>query len=247
LHANLPALTVSVLLDVTRLDPTAPPLAPVRSLETEVDPELLALPAPPRGQRLVAMVLMAAVVGLALGLMSSVRSDLSYALKPDRAEFLGDAVQLDPATLPSNAYVRVRGTPMLSGMVRFETGLWGKKQVVFPLAGQRHVFVQVSAATLEDPRSAARTEFAGRMITLGELGGRFRVVREYLAQHMGLPVTAQTFLIIADDPPRTHVWALMFAGFCLAVVVLNAWLFSRWFKPLRRSAAPALDSPEALQ
>lgn len=221
---------------MTRLDPTAPPLAPAVGLETEADPELLALPAPPRGQRLVAMVLMAAVVGLALGLMSSVRSDLAYALQPDRALFLGDAVQLDPATLPSNAYVRVRGTPMLSGMVHFETGLWGSPQVVFPLAGQRHVFVQVSAQALSDPRTAARTEFAGRMITLGELGGRFRVVREFLARHMGLPVTGQTFLIIADDPPGTHVWALLFAAFCLGVVGLNAWLFSRWFRPLRRGS-----------
>ncbi|HET6337272.1 MAG TPA: hypothetical protein VFG30_28800, partial [Polyangiales bacterium] len=63
-----------------------------------------------------AMVLMAAVVGLALGLLSSVRADLSYALKPGQALSLGDVTQLEPAQLPSNAYVRVRGTPMLSGM-----------------------------------------------------------------------------------------------------------------------------------
>lgn len=184
------------------------------------------------------MVLMAAVVGLALGLLSSVRSDLDYALQPSHAVALGDAVQLNPATLPENAYVRVRGTPMLSGMVRFETGLWGSRQVVFPLAGQRNVFVQVSAESLEDPRTASRTEFAGRMITFGELGGRFRVVREYLAQRMNLPVTGETFLIIADDPPATHVWALVFAAFCLGVVALNVWLFSRWFRPIARKPAP---------
>jgi hypothetical protein len=191
------------------------------------------------------MVLMAAVVGLALGLLSSVRSDLSYALQPSHAIALGDAVELDPATLSSNAYVRVRGTPMLSGMVRFETGLWGSRQVVFPLAGQRNVFVQVAAATMDDPRTAARTEFAGRIITFGELGGRFRVVREYLAQRMGLPVTAETFLIIADDPPATHVWALLFAAFCISVVLFNIWLFSRWFRPLRpraRTETPATSS-----
>jgi hypothetical protein len=91
----------------------------------------------------------------------------------------------------------------------------------------------VSASSLDDPRTAARTEFAGRMITFGELGGRFRVVREYLAKGMGLPVTAETFVIIADDPPATHVWALLFGAFCLGVVGVNVWLFSRWFRPLR--------------
>ena len=130
------------------------------------------------------MVLMAAVVGLALGLVSSVRSDIEYALQPNRAELLGDAIRQKPAALPSNAYVVVRGTPMLSGMVRFESGLFGREYVVFPLAGQRNVFVQVPAESLNDPRTASSTEFAGRMVTFGELGGRFRVVREFLAARM---------------------------------------------------------------
>jgi len=231
---------------VTRWEPNAPPLAPAAlKPETELDPELMALPAPPRGQRLLAMVLMAAVVGLALGLVSSVRSDIQYALRADRAELLGDAVKLEPAALPSNAYVVVRGTPMLSGMVRFEAGLLGTEYVVFPLAGQRNVFVQVSAESLRDPRTAASTEFAGRIVTFGDLGGRFRVVREYLAKRMALPVNAETFLVIADDPPRTHAWSLFFAGFCLAIIALNIWLFSRWFRPLasaaKREPASALD------
>jgi hypothetical protein len=192
------------------------------------------------------MVLMAAVVGLALGLVSSVRSDIEYALQPNRAELLGDATRQKPAALPSNAYVVVRGTPMLSGMVRFESGLFGREYVVFPLAGQRNVFVQVPAESLNDPRTAASTEFAGRMVTFGELGGRFRVVREFLARRMGMPVNAETFLVVADDLPSGHVWALLFGAFCLAVVGLNVWLFSRWFRPIRSVArASAQHAPSA--
>jgi hypothetical protein len=191
------------------------------------------------------MTLMAGVVALAIGLASSVRSDMAYAMLPDRAELLGEAVQLNPANLPSNAYVLVRGTPMFSNMVRFEAGLFGAEHVVFPLAGQRNVFVQVSAESLRDPRSASSTEFAGRMVTFGELGGRFRVVREFLAQRMELPVTAETFLVVADDPPSGHSWSLLFGAFCLSVVALNVWLFSRWFKPLRREQQVWVQSPEA--
>jgi hypothetical protein len=205
-------------------------------LDSDLDPELVALPAPPKGRRLWAMILMAAVVALALGLVSSVRSDIAYALRPDRAELLGEAVRLEPAALTSNAYVVVQGTPMLSGMVRFQAGLLGGDYVVFPLAGQRNVFVQVPAETLRDPRTAANTEFAGRMITFGELGGRFRVVREFLAKRMGMPVTGETFLVVADDLPHSHAWSLFFGAFCLAIVLLNVWLFSRWFRPLRRDA-----------
>jgi hypothetical protein len=71
------------------------------------------------------------------------------------------------------------------------------------------------------------------MVTFGELGGRFRVVREYLAKRLGLPVTAETYLVVADDPPGGHAWSLFFGAFCLAIVALNGWLFSRWFRPLR--------------
>jgi hypothetical protein len=181
------------------------------------------------------MTMMAGVVALALGLASSVRSDISYAMLPDRAELLGEAIHLDPANLPSNAYVLVRGAPMLSNMVRFESGLFGAEYVVFPLAGQRNVFVQVSAESLRDPRTASSTEFAGRMVTFGELGGRFRVIREFLAARMGLPVNAETFLVVADDPPSGHAWSLFFGAFCLAIVALNVWLFSRWFRPIRRT------------
>jgi hypothetical protein len=198
----------------------------------EPDPELLALPAPPRGQRILAMTLMAAVVGLALGLTSSVRPDISYALQSGPALALGDVRDIDPATLISNRFVRVRGTPMLSGMVRFEAGVFGGEHVVFPLSGQRNVFVQVDADALTDARAGSRAEFAGRLITFGELGGRFSSVREYLARSMGMPVTGATFLLVADDPPATHAWSLFFAAFCLSVVALNAWLFSRWFRPL---------------
>lgn len=178
------------------------------------------------------MTLMAAVVGLSLGLANSVRPDVSYALQADKATLLGDVAQVDAEHLVSNHYVRVRGTPMLSGMVRFKSGLFGTEQVVFPLAGQRNLFVQVESATLADARTASRTEFAGRLITFGELGGRFRVVREFLARDLGMPVTGETYLLVADDPPATHAWSIAFAAFCLALVTLNAWLFSRWFRPI---------------
>lgn len=238
---NLSGRAVSLFV-VTHLEPGAPPLQSALERESELDPELLALPGPPKGRRLWAMTLMAALVALALGLASSVRSDMAYALLPDRAQLLGEAVNLNLAELPSNAYVTVRGTPMLSGMVRFEAGWFGAEYVVFPLAGQRNVFVQVPAENLRDPRTSSNTEFAGRIVTFGELGGRFRVVREFLAQRLALPVTAETYLVVAEDLPRSHAWSLFFGAFCLAVVGLNVWLFSRWFRPIRRTVPQPLTA-----
>jgi hypothetical protein len=42
------------------------------------------------------------------------------------------------------------------------------------------------------------------------------------------------------------VWALLFGAFCLAVVGLFVWLFSRWFRPIRSVArASAQHAPSA--
>ena len=198
----------------------------------EVDAELLALPAPPRGQRLLVMGLMAAVVAAALGLLASLGADVVYRFSTDRAQDLGSAVGLDLSALETNAFVRVRGTPMLSSSVRFERPFSGTEYAVFALAGQHQVFVQVPVEALSDPTRVAQGEWSGRLLSFGELGGRYRSVREFLGERMGLPVTVESFVVLAEEAPRTYDWALGLAALCLSIVGLMVWLLMRWFRPL---------------
>lgn len=198
----------------------------------EVDAELLALPAPPRGQRMLAMGLMAAVVAAALGLLASLGADVAYRFSADRAQDLGAAVGLDLSLLETNAYVRVRGTPMLSSSVRFERPFSGTEYAVFALAGQHQVFVQVPVDALSDPARVAQGEWSGRLMSFGELGARYRTVRTFLGERMGLPVTAESFVVLAEEAPRTYDWALGLSALCLSIVALMVWLLLRWFRPL---------------
>jgi hypothetical protein len=209
------------------------PGEPGEPVRDDPDLELLTLPAPPRGQRLLAMTLMAAVVGLAVGLLSQLRGDLAYFFSSGQAVDIGEVTSLDLSTLEPNSFVRVRGTPMLSRMVRFERPLLGD-YAVFPLAGQRQIFVQLPAAALDDTVLAARGQYSGRLQTFGDLGSRMRSVRGYLAQRMGMPVTAESFVILAEEPPESHGWALALGALCLAIIGVNVWLMLRWFRPLPR-------------
>ncbi|HEX7478972.1 MAG TPA: hypothetical protein VF331_14295, partial [Polyangiales bacterium] len=59
------------------------------------------------------------------------------------------------------------------------------------------------------------------------------VIREYLTRSMAMPVSGDTYLLVADDPPATHAWSVLFAAFCASIVAFNVWLFSRWFRPIR--------------
>ncbi len=196
------------------------------------DPELLALPAPPRGRRFLAMTLMAAVVVGSGALIAQIRSDVAYFFAPDIAVDLGQARERDPRDMPTNVFVRVRGTPMLSKMVSYTVPLTGTEQAVFPLLGQRHLFVQVPLADLRDPDRGTRGEFFGRLVTFSALRGRMDSVQQHLHDAMALPVTSESFVLIADEAPENYLWAPLLSAVCVAFILFTVWMMLRWFRPL---------------
>lgn len=209
-----------------------------------VDPELSALPAPPRGRRIAAMTIMALTVVASMALLTSMRGDISYYFATPTAVDLGDVSTVEPAQLVPNSFVRVEGTPMASGMVRYSKLLSGGTYAVFPLAGQRAIFVQVPLEGAGQERDMARREFSGRLVTFGALGGRFGEVRSYLDDTMDMPVSSESFLLLADEPPGSYGWALVLAALCLLFVLVNVWLMIRWFRPLPMATAggPATEA-----
>ena len=209
----------------------------------QVDPELVALPAPPRARRYATMTVMAFVVAVASALALSLRADISYYFSSARAVDLGAATEIVPATLGANAFVRIHGTPMASKTVHFQRVLGNDAYAVFPLAGQRTVFVQVPEDDPDQTRRLARGEFSGRLVTFGQLGGRFSAVREYLRDTMGIPVSSESYLLLADEPPAAYGWSLGLFGLCLAFILLNFAMLLRWFRPLRAPAEDAADDP----
>ena len=215
-------------------DPGAPPAA-----IDEVDPELLALPAPPRARRFVAIGLMALVAVAAMALIASIRADIQYFFATPRAVDLGDVSAVRPVDLVPNTFVRISGSPMASHTVRFQRMLSSTTYSIFPLAGQRNVFVQVTTDDPDAARRRARTEFTGRLVTFGQLGGRYSEIRSYLHGALGLPVTAESFVVLADEPPGSYGWALAIALLCLLFVAIDVLVMVRWFKPLKVPAAAA--------
>jgi hypothetical protein len=90
----------------------------------------------------------------------------------------------------------------------------------------------VPLAALQDPSRGSQGEFSGRLLTFGQLGGRYRAVREYLRRELNLPVTAESFVVLAEEPPSSYGWALGMSALCLAIIALIGWLLLRWFRPM---------------
>lgn len=204
-----------------------------------MDPELLLLPEPPRSRRVLTLAFMALVVVGASTMALSLRHELAFFFSNPETVDLGDVTELDPADLRSNSMVRVAGTPMMSRAVRYRRVLSGTEYVVFPLAGQRTVYVQIASGD-----DLARHEFSGRLVTFGQLGGRIGAAARHLDQDMGLPVTSESFLLMADEGPSSSAWALLLALLCLFAILVNVFLFFRWFRPIRDGAL-AVETAEA--
>lgn len=194
-----------------------------------LDPELLALDAPPQGQRLAALTVMAAAVVAVMALILSLRGDLIYALSRTQPVDLGEVQSLDPSKLASNSYVHVKGIPTVAHAVRFTRGL-GTHYRVFPLAGQRAIYVQIEDTGGE---SFVRAEFSGRLVTFNELGGRYSDLARVMQRDAGLPVTSDSFLLLADEQPGAYTWTWMIAVFCAAFVTLDVYFIVRWFRPVK--------------
>lgn len=212
-------------------EPTArPPLLDAGG----VDPELVGLPAPPRGRRLATLTLMGLVGALAVLTFARTAADVAYFFAPSTPRPLGPAIALDPAALPTNAYVSVRGAPLTSGLVAYDVAFGTERRAVFPLAGQRALLVDAPVPR-DGADPAAGRDWHGRLVRLAALGSGFDAVRRHLVDVEGLPVTGETFVLIADAPPGAHAPHLLLAAFCLAVLLLDGWLLLRWFRPLPRS------------
>lgn len=220
-------------------DPTAPadltPDAPDANVEGQsgLDPELVALAAPPQAQRLTALTVMAAAVVAMMALLISLRGDMAYALAERTATKLGDIAGLAPAELVSNSYVTLGGVPTIARSVRFRRGL-GSSYVVFPLAGQRTVYVQMPD---DGGEGFVRSEYSGRLVTFGTLGRRYAELAEVMRRDAELPVTGESFVLLAGEQPGDYSWTWLVGFACLLFAGLDVYFIIRWFKPLKWSLA----------
>jgi hypothetical protein len=208
--------------------------APGREPEV-IDPELVAIAAPPQAQRVAALTIMAAAVVAAMALLLSLRSDIGYALSTGQPADLGHVRELVPSSVESNSFVRLAGTPTIGRSVGFARG-FGTRYRVFPLAGQRTVYVQVRDSGGE---SFVRAAYSGRLVTFDDLGGRYAELARVMHRDAGLPVSSESFVLLADEPPSAYTWTLFIALICAAFVLLDVYFIVRWFRPVKWAAIPA--------
>lgn len=211
-----------------------PPLNPphVSSLAPDqVDPELVALPAPPQRERRLTVALLAVTALLSLAMSFSLRRDLSYALENAPVNHVGDLRTADLGAL-SGQTVEGAARVGAAGGIRYERPFVSGSFRLVPVAGRDDLFIEIPVSEgSENARYIPPASFSGRVMRFDAVGPKYRGLRGALESVSHKSVAPHAYLLVDGESPRTMrsavALALVFFGFALWNLVAIAKLIRR--------------------
>ena len=201
----------------------------------ELDPELLALPDPPRRERTWTLLLLALTAVVCVAMAVALRQDASYAFAPSVPTEMGDLRDLPPpAGGEASRFVSAHGMLGAAGAMRFERPFVEDSFRLSPVAGRHDVWVLVRVpAGEENARYVPPAQFRGRLVSLDAAGLRNRGLRAALAQATGEPVPARAWLVLDGETPAGASWAVGLVALFLAFALWNVGAIARLVRPVR--------------
>ncbi|APR83548.1 Hypothetical protein A7982_08897 [Minicystis rosea] len=184
------------------------------------DPELAALPAPPKGERSAAVVMMLITALAALWMAIALLGEGRYALTPGRPSEVGDLTPLRPTADLANRYVQASGLLGTAGAIRYGRAAEGDSFRLAPVAGNPNIWVEIRVPEgFEGPRFVPPTTFAGRLVPFQKAGVRHAGLLNAVREQTEVRVPEGAWLLIDGSSPRASRWAvalsLLFAGFAV--------------------------------
>ncbi len=209
--------------------------APTRDLlpsEDELDPELLALPDPPKRERTLTIAMLLCTAMASVLMIVALRRDAAYAFAPADAVDVGDFATAPADSLHENEYVH--GAVMLGAAhaIRYERPLVSESFRLMPVSGRHDVWVEVRVPPgAETIRWVPPREVSGRLLRFESAGPKHRGLASAVHDATGQTVAPDAWLLVQGDPPSGSRWAvlleLLFAGFAIWNLVVSAKLLRR--------------------
>lgn len=186
----------------------------------DVDPELESLPAPPKRERMIAVVMMTITAVAAVWMAIALLGEARYALAPGQPADVGDLTPLRPGNDLANRYVRATGLLGTAGAIRYGRAAEGDSFRLAPVAGNPNVWVEIRVPEgFEGPRFVPPTVFAGRLVPFDKAGIRHSGLAQAVREQSEVRVPENGWLLIDGSSPRASRWAValaaLFGGFAL--------------------------------
>jgi hypothetical protein len=202
----------------------------------ELDPELLALPDPPRRERTLTVVVLALAAALSLAMVFVLRRDVAYALTSSTPAGVGDLHAATPGTLEANANRLVRAEGMLgaAGGIRYERPFVEDTFRTLPVPGRSDVWVDLRVpAGQENGRWEPPRTFTGRLVRFETAGPRHRGLADAVERTTGSHVPAGAWLVVDGEDPTGARWTLLLAAMFLGFAAWNAVAIARIVRRVR--------------
>lgn len=204
------------------------------SSTTEPDPELTALPAPPKRERTLAVVMMVLTAIAALTMSVLLAGEARYALAPSSPNDVGELATLKPPADLSNKYVLATGLLGTTGAIRYARTAESDSFRLMPVAGNPSVWVEIRVPEgFEGPRFVPPTKFAGRLVPMTKAGMRHVGLAKAVKDQTDVTVPADAWLLIDGSSPRASRWAIALAALFVAFAGWNLFGVARVLRPVK--------------
>jgi hypothetical protein len=198
------------------------------------DPELIALPSPPKRERTLTLLLLAATAIASCLMTLALRGDVAYALSASAPSLLGDLRDANVSSALDNRFVEGHGTLGAAGAIRFERPFEGDTYRVSPVAGRRDLWVDVRVPSGEENgRYMPPTTFAGRLIRFEDAGPRHRGLAGAIAATTGEAVLPGARVLVNGEAPAGARWAVALGVLFLGFAVWNVAAIVRFLRRAR--------------
>jgi hypothetical protein len=216
---------------VSTLSPSDGPPAVNPAVE---DPDLLALPAPPKRERTATVVMMLVTAAAAVAMAFALRGEARYAVTSGQPESIGELSALEPGAQAqlANRYVRASALLGIEGAIRYGRAAEGDSFRLAPVVGNRKIWVEIRVPEgLEGPRFVPPTSFAGRLVPFRDAGLRHAGLAAAVRERTKVSIEPDAWILIDGSSPRASRWALALA---LIFVGFAAWNVAGVARVLKR-------------
>jgi hypothetical protein len=190
----------------------------------ELDPELLALPDPPRRERTLTVVVLALAAALSLAMVFALRRDVAYAVASGTPTDLGDLHTATAASLEGveNRFVRAEGMLGAAGGIRYERPFVDDTFRTLPAAGRSDLWVDVRVpAGQETGRWEPPRALTGRLVRFDGAGPRHRGLAGAIERTSHAQVPAAAWLLVDGEAPDATRWTILLAVTFLGFAAWN--------------------------
>ena len=204
-----------------------------------IDPELVALPRPPRQERTISLLLMALTGILAVFMTVALAGDVKYAFAGGAPEAIGNLSRLAPAEAMSNRFVRADGALHAEGAIRYHRPLENDAFELVPVAGNDRVWVELripsppSASPAASPPAAPPVTFVGRLLPMGDIAFGWGGLRRSLSAIAGTPIPADAWVLVDGATPVASQWTVALAVLLVLFAGYNLITIARILRPAR--------------